>query len=521
MSSTVKKPAALVPATGSVDNASNMEASAATRPTRPAPRVPARLLRLASDERLVEHVRGGSEAAFEAIFDRHHRGILAFCRHMLGSPEEAEDAVQHTFMAAYRNIAGSRRAIQLRPWLYTIARNRCLSVLRARRERPVEDLDELATENLAAEVQRREDLRDLLRDVGGLPEDQRAALVLAEVGGVSHDEIAQVLGVQREKVKALVFQARSSLIASRAARETPCDEIRLQLSELRGGALRRNTLRRHLKTCAGCREFRAALRDQRKMLAVALPVVPTLALKQGVMAAALESSAAAAGGAAAGSAAGAAAGGSLLAGGGAAATAKVLAIAVLVGGGAAGVKAVAPGEQAASPVPAPAGDSARERATPAVAEPRRAAPAAVGRGGAQQPSESGAGVRRRRSEERSKGRRGIERRSARANERAAGPQPDHGGRPAKKINARALERRDARGPSVRSQGGSNPSAALPAPKPREPKAETPVKPEQAPEPQKPAKPAASPPPAEPEAAATVAPEPEPDGNAYANGKAKK
>jgi hypothetical protein len=156
-----------------------------------------------------------------------------------------------------------------------------------------------------------------------------------------------------------------------------------------------------------------------------------------------------------------------------------------------------------------------------VAEPRRAAPATVGRGGAQQPAESGAGVRRRRSEERSKGRRGIERRSARANERAAGPQPDHGGRPAKKINARALERRDARGPSVRSQGGSNPSAALPAPKPREPKAETPVKPEQAPEPQKPAKPAASPPPAEPEAAATAAPELEPDGNAYANGKAKK
>src|SRR5215208_2070383 len=287
-----------------------MEASVARRPARSGPRVPARLLRLASDERLVEYVRGGSEAAFEAMFDRHHRGILAFCRHMLGSADEAEDAVQHTCMAAYRSLLASRRPIQLRPWLYTIARNRCLSVLRARREQPVEHLDELQTENLSAEVQRRQDLRDLLRDVGDLPDEQRAALVLAEVGGISHDEIAQVLGVQREKVKALVFQARSSLIASRAARETPCDEIRLQLSELRGGALRRNTLRRHLKACAGCREFRAALQEQRKMLAVALPVVPTLALKQGVMAGALESSAAAAGGAAAGSAAGAAAGGS-------------------------------------------------------------------------------------------------------------------------------------------------------------------------------------------------------------------
>src|SRR5215207_11254976 len=116
-----------------------MDASISALRAKSAARSP-RLLRLAGDDRLVALVRAGSDAAFEAAYDRHHRGILAFCRHMLGSREEAEDAVQHTFMAAYRSIAGSRRAIQLRPWLYTIARNRCLSVLRARRERPVDDL---------------------------------------------------------------------------------------------------------------------------------------------------------------------------------------------------------------------------------------------------------------------------------------------------------------------------------------------------------------------------------------------
>ena len=98
------------------------------------------LLRVASDERLVALVRGGSEAAFEAIYDRHHRGILAFSRHMLSSADEAEDAVQHTFMAAYRHLVGGAAEIQLRPWLYTIARNRCLSMLRARRERPLDEL---------------------------------------------------------------------------------------------------------------------------------------------------------------------------------------------------------------------------------------------------------------------------------------------------------------------------------------------------------------------------------------------
>src|SRR5215212_1260970 len=157
-----------------------MEASAARRSAHRAPRVPARLLRLASDDRLVELVRAGSEPAFEAVFDRHHRGILAFCRHMLGSVEEAEDAVQHTFMAAYRDLLASGKPIQLRAWLYTIARNRCLSVLRARRERPLDAIDEPATEHLSAEVQRRQDLRDMLRDISELPDDQRAALVLAE-----------------------------------------------------------------------------------------------------------------------------------------------------------------------------------------------------------------------------------------------------------------------------------------------------------------------------------------------------
>src|SRR5918994_6648121 len=126
------------------------------------PRVPARLLRLASDERLVDALRGGSEPAFEVIYTRHHRGVLSFCRHMLGSVEEAEDAVQHTFLAAYRDLLRSAKPIRLRPWLYAIARNRCFSVLRARRERMADEPLEPSTEHLAQQVERRHDLRALL-----------------------------------------------------------------------------------------------------------------------------------------------------------------------------------------------------------------------------------------------------------------------------------------------------------------------------------------------------------------------
>jgi RNA polymerase sigma factor (sigma-70 family) len=243
------------------------------------------LLRVASDAHLVDLIRQGRAAAFEALYDRHHRAILSFCRHMLGSLEEAEDAVQHTFLAAYNDLVSSHKPIHLRAWLFTIARNRCYSILRARREQALGELDEPTTEGLATQVQRRQDLRDLVGDLRRLPDEQRAALVLSEMDSLSHEQIADVLGVPKEKVKALVFQARESLVASRAARETDCADIREQLANLRGGALRRANLRRHLHECAGCREFRQAVDHQRRQLRVLLPVAPTLALKETVLAA--------------------------------------------------------------------------------------------------------------------------------------------------------------------------------------------------------------------------------------------
>ena len=101
-------------------------------------RRPKRLLALQGDARLVEHVRAGDDAAFEVLYERHVAGVLSFSRHMLGSQHEAEDAVQQTFVAAHRDMLRGDREIAFKPWLYTIARNRCLSMLRARREQATE-----------------------------------------------------------------------------------------------------------------------------------------------------------------------------------------------------------------------------------------------------------------------------------------------------------------------------------------------------------------------------------------------
>ncbi|HEV7751151.1 MAG TPA: sigma-70 family RNA polymerase sigma factor [Baekduia sp.] len=264
-------------------------------------------------------VRDGDDAAFEAIYDRYAPGLVAFCHHMLSSRDDAEDALQHSLSAAYRMLRASDREVDLRPWLYTIARNRCLSVLRARRK----DISLDATperggmaDEVVDQVQRRSDLRDLVQDLRLLPDDQRAALVLFELGGLPHDEIATVLDVRREKVKALIFQAREGLMRARRARETPCSEMRRQLATLAGHIPTRSMLRRHVDRCPSCALFQAEVERQRAGLALILPVLPTAGLKAIILGSTVGRGTAVAGGASAGG--GAAVLGSVGGGGGAA-----------------------------------------------------------------------------------------------------------------------------------------------------------------------------------------------------------
>jgi RNA polymerase sigma factor (sigma-70 family) len=245
-------------------------------------RGPKRLLRLRPDAHLVTLVRAGDAAAFEVLYERHASGVLGFCRHMLGSQEEAEDAVQQAFVSAHDAMRRNSREIVFKPWLYTIARNRCLSILRARREQPAE-LPELSTTGLNDEVEQRADLRELVRDVQRLPEQQRAALVLSELGDLSHAEVAKVIGQEQQAVKGLVFRARAALAERRDARSAACGEIRVELAGATGGGLRRGRLRYHLEGCPACTAYLGEVRRQRKLLGLALPVVPTLALRDSVL----------------------------------------------------------------------------------------------------------------------------------------------------------------------------------------------------------------------------------------------
>jgi RNA polymerase sigma factor (sigma-70 family) len=232
----------------------------------------------ASDELLIRACADGDERGFEVLHARYRPGMLALCTRLLGSREEAEDAVQHAFAAAWRHCEQGVIPEHPKAWLYAIARNRCVDVLAARRPVTVGAALEAvpAPVSLGEDVLTRAEAHAVLADIGDLPPEQRTALVLAELGGLSHLEIAGVLGRREGSIRGLVHEARRTLVDWRAAREASCRAVREQLETLRGGALRHRRLRRHLQTCSECRAHATLIQSRRRSYRLVLPGLPGL-----------------------------------------------------------------------------------------------------------------------------------------------------------------------------------------------------------------------------------------------------
>jgi RNA polymerase sigma factor (sigma-70 family) len=328
-----------------------LEASALTHASRRgllARRSP--LLKLQGDEHLIAMARAGNPGAFEAIVDRYQGRLLGFCRQMLGSTEDAEDVLQEVFVNAYRAMLGDEREINLRPWLYRIARNRCLNHLRKPTADAQESMDmvpEVEAASTAEKVHNREEFRQLLTDVGKLPETQRSALLLREMDAMSYEEIAQAMETSVPSVKSLLVRARISLAEASQARQLTCGEVRLDLAEAAEGLRKLSgPVRRHVRDCEECKDFRSQLRSNDKVLAALVPVGPLVALK-GFIASKLGLGGAGSGGAATATGAGASGAGAVggvgaaLGGGGAAGGIGGLSGIGGAVGGAIGTKAVA------------------------------------------------------------------------------------------------------------------------------------------------------------------------------------
>jgi RNA polymerase sigma factor (sigma-70 family) len=379
-----------------------MEASALRQsPALPALAGRSPLLRLQSDERLIALTRRGHDGAFEALVQRYQPRLLAFCRHMLGSQEDAEDVLQEVFTAAFNAILADDRPINARPWLYRIARNRSLNHLRRPQPAGQDSMDVFERDGgttTADTVHKREEFRQIVSDVHELPETQRTALLLREIDALSYDQIAEAMDTTVPSVKSLLVRARVSLAEAAEARLLTCDEVRVELGQVAEGLTRTTApVRRHLKVCDRCRTFRVELRKTTRALAAVYPLGPLVILKKLWFAKAGVGGAGAAGAAATSGAAGGTgmagvamtAAGGITAGGAVSAGVSTLAskaaagmaAAVIVTAGAVEVKHVSerqaspPAQVAAAPAPAPVAPPPAV-ARPAVKPARRPQPKA-------------------------------------------------------------------------------------------------------------------------------------------------
>lgn len=224
-----------------------------------------RALTLLSDERLAQHAAAGSDPAFATLYNRYSGTLFAYCRSITRNADDGWDALQNAMIKVLMALRRSpERSAPIRPWLFCICHNESIGVLR--RRAAADRIADVAIFTVAPgaddQALEREVVQEVVSDVQQLPTGQRAALVMRELADLRYDEIALALETTEGNARQLVFAARAGLRDSRAGRGLPCESVRDQLSLADGRLLRRRSVRAHLRTCDGCREYATSMRRQ-------------------------------------------------------------------------------------------------------------------------------------------------------------------------------------------------------------------------------------------------------------------
>jgi RNA polymerase sigma factor (sigma-70 family) len=237
-----------------------------------------RLPRL-GDERLARLAARGSARAFAAVYERYHQPLYRYCRSILRDDGDAQDALQSTFTRALSALQRDQRGAPLRPWLFRIAHNESISMLRRRRGGP-DPLDEGSVPVVPSaedEAGERARLGALMDDLSALPDRARNALVMRELSGLSHGDIAMALGISEGAAKQAIFEARRGLHECAEGRAMACAEVCRAISDGDRRVLRGRRVRAHVRDCASCAAFVSAIETRQAELRVLVPVLPAAA----------------------------------------------------------------------------------------------------------------------------------------------------------------------------------------------------------------------------------------------------
>jgi len=232
-------------------------------------------MRLLTEAALSRRIVTGDDRAFAELFRRHRQALYGYCLSVLGDQEDAADALQNTMAKALKSLPGENRELNLKAWLFRVAHNECVDMLRARRR--MDDIEEHSLKSASrveGSVIARERLGQVLADLRQLPERQRGALVMRELNGMSFAEIAAVIDSSPAAAKQVVYEARCALQEQAQGRDMDCESVRRVLSERDGRKLKGRRIRAHLRTCDGCSDFKAGIESRRGDLRSLIPPIP-------------------------------------------------------------------------------------------------------------------------------------------------------------------------------------------------------------------------------------------------------
>ena len=165
-----------------------------------------------ADLELAGKIRSGDGAAFDELYRQHAGRLYNLAFRMAGAANDADDLLQEIFLLAYRKLGSFRGESSLGTWLYRLAMNHCLDVLRSRQSRMGQQTDSLdeesASEPVAAPALGAVSRIDLDRAINRLPHACRAAFLLHDVEGFGHNEVGAILGISEGTSKSQVHKAR-------------------------------------------------------------------------------------------------------------------------------------------------------------------------------------------------------------------------------------------------------------------------------------------------------------------------
>lgn len=175
-----------------------------------------------TDDEIIKEIQSGNKEAAIELFDKYKSRILNFSLRILGSRADAEDVTGEVFLALLSGKYTFDPKAKFSTWLFTVARNSCISQIRKRkrvsgmwtsnnngevREIQIEDSNENSRETLE-----KKEAKDIVKEaIHSLPLDQKEVIILREYEKLSYDEISQTLEYSLEKVKVLIFRARENL----------------------------------------------------------------------------------------------------------------------------------------------------------------------------------------------------------------------------------------------------------------------------------------------------------------------